>query len=273
MPMSRNFKSGHKRQPQNFYATPPWVTEELLETLRRWGIRLPKGKIWEPCCGDGAISRELESRGYSVVSTDLVYRGYGEGGRDFMKEDRLPDGVTAIVTNPPYGPELPKFVDHALELLRPVGGMLVLLVNNQWKTAATNSARCRIPAYEASVTLSKRIRWFPGTKEQPKENHCWLIWDHSRRPGPAKDLFAAPNVESEPEIRSCIVCRNPLPLTARADKQHCSPRCRQHSSRQGMAQSRTGPKPTPLRQGFPGPDPAPALAVDLPAWERSGLAS
>src|SRR4051794_40276540 len=161
-------------------------------------------------------------------------------GWDFLFDTRLPDGVTAIVTNPPYDKKLlPKFIDHAQELLRLVNGMLALLVPVAWKTSATNSKRCRVPAYEASVTLTKRIRWFPGTKEQPKENHCWLVWDHSRRPGPAKDLFAAPNAEAEPGTRCCIVCRNPLPVTARADKQHCSPGCRQRSSRQGVALRRT----------------------------------
>jgi hypothetical protein len=230
----RNFNSGHKRQPQNFYATPAWVTEALLRS-----VSLPKG-IWEPCCGDGAMAEVLKAHGHNVVSTDLIDRGYGEGGRDFMLETRLPDGVTAIVTNPPYDKQLlPKFVDHALELLRPVGGVLVLLMSVQWKTSATNSKRCRVHAYEASVTLSKRIRWFPGTKEQPKENHCWLIWDHSRPLGPAKDLFAATNVESEPGTRWCIECRTPLPLTARADARLCSATCRKRDSRRGVAQRRT----------------------------------
>ena len=237
--MGRDYKSGYERQPQNFYRTPAWVTKELLETLRRERIRLPNG-IWEPCCGDGAMAEVLKADGHSVVCTDLIDRGYGEGGRDFLMEPRLPDGVTAIVTNPPYGRMvLPKIVDHALDLLRPVDGMLALLVPVAWKTAAENSKRCRIPAYEASVTLTKRIRWFPGTKEQPKENHCWLIWDHSRPPGPAKDLFAAPNVESEPGARWCIECRTPLPLTARADARLCSATCRKRDSRRGVAQRRT----------------------------------
>ena len=46
--------------------------------LRR--VRLPNG-IWEPCCGDGAMARVLESHGHRVVGTDLVDRGYGETGR------------------------------------------------------------------------------------------------------------------------------------------------------------------------------------------------
>src|SRR3954469_14969020 len=119
----RNFNSGHERQKQNFYATPAWVTEALLRS-----VHLPKGRIWEPCCGDGAMARVLESHGYPVVATDLVDRGYGEGSRDFLMESRLPDGVTAIVTNPPYGkPLLPKIFAHALELIQPVGGMLAML--------------------------------------------------------------------------------------------------------------------------------------------------
>jgi hypothetical protein len=193
--MGRNYKSGHKRQPQNFYATPDWVTEELLETLRRWGIRLPN-VIWEPCCGDGAISRELESRGYSVVSTDLVYRGYGEGGRDFMKEDRLPDGVTAIVTNPPYGDGLFDFVVHALELARLVDGMVALLMPHQWQAGQDASNLCRIPAFDATVVLADRIDWSSGigvpAKNRGNHNHCWMVWDWSRALGPAR-TFHVPN--------------------------------------------------------------------------------
>jgi hypothetical protein len=53
--------------------------------------RLPKG-IWEPCCGDGAMARVLEAHGHHVVATDLVDRGYGETGRGFLAETRLPNG-------------------------------------------------------------------------------------------------------------------------------------------------------------------------------------
>jgi hypothetical protein len=230
----RDRNRGYERQEQNFYPTPAWVTEALLRT-----VRLPKG-IWEPCCGDGAMARVLESHGHHVVGTDLVDRGYGEGGRDFLMESRLPDSVTAIVTNPPYGRTLlPRFVDHALALTRPVGGMVALLVNVQWQTAAENSKRLRMPAFDASVILTDRIRFIPDTKERPGENHCWLVWDWSRTPGRAGLMFADPDAESEPEARACAVCRTLLPLTARADKRHCSPGCRQRASRQGVAQRRT----------------------------------
>src|SRR5687768_6045397 len=146
----------YTRQDKDFYPTPGWVTEALL---RR--VRLPKG-IWEPCCGDGAMAQVLEAHGHRVVGTDLVDRGYGEAGRDFLAETQLPDGVTAIVTNPPYGRRLFEFVDHALKLTQPVGGMVAMLVNAQWPCAAVNSERLLHPAYEALVTLRNRIVWFAG---------------------------------------------------------------------------------------------------------------
>lgn len=230
----RDRNKGYPRQDKNFYPTEDWATKALL---RR--IRLPKG-IWEPCCGDGAMARVLEAHGHHVVATDLIDRGYGEGGRDFMMESKLPDGVTAIVTNPPYGKTLlPKLVDHALDLTRPGGGMVALLLNVQWQTSKTDREMLRIPAFDASVILTDRIRFIPGTKERPGENHCWMVWDHSRPLGPARLLFADRDPESEPEMRSCIVCRTPLPPAARPDARLCSATCRQRAKRLGMAQRRT----------------------------------
>jgi hypothetical protein len=189
----------YARQERDFYPTPAWVTEALL---RR--VSLPNG-IWEPCCGNGAMAQVLEAHGHRVVGTDLMDRGYGEAGRDFLDETRLPDGVTAIVTNPPYGRNLYKFVDHALELTRPVGGMVAMLVNIQWQTGAENSKRLRMPAFDASVILTKRIVWFPGADgrpaKQPQENHCWLVWDWSRPPGPARLTFVGDVPESEPDVQ------------------------------------------------------------------------
>jgi len=38
-----------------------------------------EGSIWEPACGDGAISKVLLAAGFDVVSTDLIDRGFGTG--------------------------------------------------------------------------------------------------------------------------------------------------------------------------------------------------
>lgn len=93
----------------DFYETPACATRALLrvETL--------PAVVWEPACGRGAISREIEAAGRRVVSTDLVSRGFGQGGVDFLMEHRSPESVDAIVTNPPFK-LADQFVRHALTL-------------------------------------------------------------------------------------------------------------------------------------------------------------
>ena len=52
--------SGYEREGQDFYATPAWVTEALLRHVRF------RGPVWEPCCGDGAMSSVLAGHGYEL---------------------------------------------------------------------------------------------------------------------------------------------------------------------------------------------------------------
>jgi hypothetical protein len=180
-------QSDFERQDRDFYPTPAWVTEALV---RYWGRRA--SGIWEPCCGDGSMARVLEAHGRHVVATDLVDRGYGEGGRDFMLETRLPDGVTAIVTNPPYG-SLFEFIVHALTLTKPEGGQVAVLVNHQYATGQDASNLCSIPAFDTTLALADRIDWSSGigiaATNRGNHNHCWLVWDWSRPPGPARSLY------------------------------------------------------------------------------------
>ena len=59
--------------------------------------------VWECACGEGHISKVLESHGYNVVSTDLVYRGYGRVIPCNFLTENVADFNGDIITNPPYG--------------------------------------------------------------------------------------------------------------------------------------------------------------------------
>lgn len=83
----------NKRKENDFYPTPTWATEALLCREEF------KGEIYEPACGDGAISKVLIGAGFKVVSSDLIDRGYGESGIDFIGCTRTSDN---IITNPPF---------------------------------------------------------------------------------------------------------------------------------------------------------------------------
>jgi len=62
------------------------------------------------------MSEKLKEAGFSVHSTDLIDRGYGVGGVDFLSQTTPFNGH--IVTNPPYK-FAQEFVEHALSLVHP----------------------------------------------------------------------------------------------------------------------------------------------------------
>lgn len=114
--------SDKEREQDDFYATDPKAIDLLCNYT---GLTLPQ-RVWEPSCGSGCLSERLTERGYHVVSTDLVDRGYGQGGVNFFEQRQMPDHCQAIVTNPPYK-FATDYVVHALDLL-PDGGLLCLFL-------------------------------------------------------------------------------------------------------------------------------------------------
>lgn len=108
--------SSYDRASDDFYETP---AEGVTRLLDRTGLApSANAMIWECAAGRGAISNVLTERGYTVHSTELRDRGFGETGVDFLKAER-PDTKgrpLTIFTNPPfkYGIE---FIQHSLELL------------------------------------------------------------------------------------------------------------------------------------------------------------
>lgn len=108
------------REAFDYYATDPKAVEMLLELEQFAPV------IWEPACGEGHISKVLQAHGYEVISTDLVYRGFGDPEPlDFLTETL--DGFEGdIITNPPYSAGL-EFVQRALESVRPGGKVAMFL--------------------------------------------------------------------------------------------------------------------------------------------------
>lgn len=102
-------ESTEPREINDYYATDPIAAEWLIK------IEELAPYIWECACGEGHLARVFEDHGYNVHATDLIDRGYGIGGIDFLNEQNL--FIGDIVTNPPYK-YAQKFVEHALELVQ-----------------------------------------------------------------------------------------------------------------------------------------------------------
>ena len=100
-----------ERIKDDFYATPPESTRALLNVEE---LVYP---ILEPACGAGHIVKELGAF-HKVFATDLVDRGCGETGVDFLTYDFSELGeINTIITNPPFS-LFQGFAERGLEIAR-----------------------------------------------------------------------------------------------------------------------------------------------------------
>lgn len=159
-----NGSAKNKRRALDYYPTPPDVTHALMRFLG-----LHPCTIWEPACGDGAMSDVLAQYGHTVVSTDLRHTGYGEGGLDFLSVSRECD---AIITNPPFD-KSEDFIRHALRQAR----MVAMLLKSQYWHARKRAAL--FDEYPPSYVLP--LTWRPdflcGERGgAPTMEVLWTVW-------------------------------------------------------------------------------------------------
>jgi len=158
------------RNKHDFYPTPPSATEALLNVERF------KGNIWECACGNGAISKVLESHGYKVLSTDLVDRGYGKTPIDFLN---MPRGISVanIITNPPYS-LAEDFVRTALTVTTTKVAMLLKLAfleGEKRRRMFESTPLARVHVFSRRLTM---MRNGAPTKASGMIAFAWFIWEH-----------------------------------------------------------------------------------------------
>lgn len=167
--MAGSKSAKRERRANDFYPT-PWEATAALAVAERH--RLAGRRIWEPACGDGAMARELEARGLDVAyASDLIDRGYGLTGADFLSAE-LPPGVDAIVTNPPFS-HADRFIRHALGTLQ-VPYLALLLKATYWHAANRAGLHRRFPP-TAYLPCTWRID-FTGERASTMDL-CWYVWD------------------------------------------------------------------------------------------------
>lgn len=120
--LGANNHSDEERERYDYYATDSIAIDVLLEKAAL------APNLWECACGEGHLSKRLLELGYNVKSTDLIYRGFGQGGIDFLKCYDKFDGD--IITNPPYILAR-EFIEHALVLI-PEGRKVFMFLKLQF---------------------------------------------------------------------------------------------------------------------------------------------
>jgi hypothetical protein len=185
-------ESKYPRKALDAYWTRHWVTEWLLNATK---LCSKQSVVWECACGSGWISEVLKARGYDVLSTDIVNHGYAgmDGLEDFMSVQYVDPVIQVIFTNPPYDikgvegvPDVTaeQFLRHAIKLMRPVGGKVIMILRNEFDSASTRLDLFSgvESGFAAKYVLTRRPTWIEeddqeGSKSGPRHNYSWFCWD------------------------------------------------------------------------------------------------
>lgn len=178
-----------EREINDYYATPPIATELLL------GLETFSKDILEPCCGQGHISKVLEAYGYNVESFDLIDRGYGTGGVDFLQYNETVD--KDIITNPPYA-QAAEFVEHAMEIITDGHKVAMFLKLTFLEGQGRRELFAKYPPKTVYVSVSRlgcakngefKIDKSGNLKADSAVAYCWYIWQKGFNGSPELKWF------------------------------------------------------------------------------------
>lgn len=173
--------SASKREENDFYATNPETLKMFLYEF--WKDNAFEGnEILEPACGQGHISKTLEELlpDFNITSTDLIDRGYGVSGVDFLTYD-YKKMFDVVITNPPFS-LAKEFIEKGLKISNKHVIMLCkiqLLEGTKRKEMFLNT-----PLKYVYVHTARQATWKEGKPLDPNGKKwattmclAWFVWD------------------------------------------------------------------------------------------------
>ena len=160
------------REINDFYPTPGFAVEELLKREEFYG------SVFEPACGRGDITEVLKLNGLTVYSADLINRGYGDTGKDFLKYGGANFGN--IITNPPFKFGL-EFILKAKQVANHKIAMFLKTVFLE-SQARYDMFNDKVFPLKTLYQFSKRISLYKNgikMKNGGMASYAWYVWDKS----------------------------------------------------------------------------------------------
>ena len=211
-------RSTFERRPGDAYATPAPAVVPLIPYLR--GIR----SFAEPCAGDGALVRHLESLGLRCV-----YAGDIATGQDALELDSYGE-ADAIITNPPWSRDVLHGLITHFQNIAPTW----LLLDADWKQ--TRQAAPYLPHCSDIVAIG-RVKWIEGSKHTGKDNACWYKFESGHMTGPVfhwRDQGTDQGSHRTSKRRICEQCGRAYEQWQRSSSRFCSPACKQQAYRKRL---------------------------------------
>lgn len=168
------------RRPLDSYMTPPHYVQALVETV---GI---KGRVYEPCVGDGAIADILRDRSGipHVVTNDLNpdcdAHYHCDARRQEAWSPRITFGVKWVVTNPPFAGAF-EILRHALHL--PHVALLARLSFLEPTRGRAELLAKRPPRRLIVLPRYSFRRNDQGRRQTDSVTCAWLVWSTQVEPG------------------------------------------------------------------------------------------
>lgn len=161
-----------ERQLDDYYATEPKAAQLLLEQEEFHHT------IWECACGEGHLAKVFEAHGHEVISTDLVYRGYGDPEPlDFLNET-IDDFEGDVITNPPYKFAL-EFVQRALDSIKP-GRKVAMFLKLQFLEGKSRKNFFQITPPRRVYVSSSRLKCAKNGEFESISSsavaYAWFVW-------------------------------------------------------------------------------------------------
>lgn len=175
--------TGNARSSGYDLAEDSWYQEgrEAIDMLLDKEPFIDFGPIWDPACGEGNIPIACQARGIDAFGSDLVDRGSGVSGMDFLKlEGKF---LGSIICNPPFDLIEP-FIHQALKMATYKVAMIGRLAFLEGQ-ARRDSLWHATPISRVWV-FSKRISMPPGGRGiKPTGGSiafAWYVWDNYETP-------------------------------------------------------------------------------------------
>ena len=178
--------SGRKKHDKyDFYETPTWATEKVIEAMLRDGFITKQDDIYEPCSGAGAISDVLERYSFeNVKCSDVQTLDFIKGEKGVNVYDIEDNSCDVVFTNPPYNLMTLKEKDGGSmlkEFLRISKKKVILLVNVFFLSSKERKELLKSSHLRHMYIHSDRVTMYPYGEEKPKHTgtkmFVWLIWD------------------------------------------------------------------------------------------------
>lgn len=174
-----------QKAENDFYATDPktvrlFLDKFLIDNDVKYEDINTINKILEPACGTGNICEVLKEYfpNAQIEATDLIDRGYGQGGIDFLEYYGEAD---MVITNPPFS-LAKEFIEKALTISNKY---VIMLCKIQLLEGASRKRMFETtPLKYVYVHTTRQATWKNGEPLDPNGKKwattmcmAWFVWD------------------------------------------------------------------------------------------------